>query len=219
VSKIDLEAVETLAAIFAGWQAGEGSPYQSLNLLERLAPSLGTTADELFESREKIDALREAMDAQQSNSLLPPVGSGSTRLVHSILKLPKGVDSEVQVLLSIIKNGLVASPEGIGKYSEAPGLVFFVAFDPSDPSARYNKYNSWVTFDLPHRWEGWAGAVGASFSYDRGVTDPPRPGGVVGIWKYVPPKFLVGVNGVPVDDFLKGFEFWQQNLSPESQKS
>ncbi len=211
--KIDAEAIETLAAVFAGMQAGAGAPRMDPYLLERIAPSLGTTVDDLFADRKKLDAVRKALRVHDENRLLPPTPARSSRLVHSILKLPSDVDSEIPVLLSIIKDGLVASPEGIGRHSEAPGLVFFVAFDPEDPAARYNKYNSWVVFDVPHDWDGWGGATGAWYTYGRGLSDPPRPGGVVGIWNRVPPEFLVGVNGVPVDDFLKGLEFWQENLS------
>gem|GEM_PF-5495644 len=211
-ASIDIDARDTLASIFAGWQAGEGDLMQSLDLIERIAPVFGLTEDELFDNTKMIDALRGAMDAQQENALLPPVPSNATRLVHSILKLPEGMKSESDVLSSIIAKGLVASPRGVGQYSEAPDLVFFVAFDPSDPGARYNKYTSWVVFDVPHDWEGWGGAVGASFRHGRGLYDPPRPGGVVAIWKAVPAEFLVGVNGVPVDMYLKGYEFWEQNL-------
>jgi len=211
-TSIDIDARDTLASIFAGWQAGEGDPTQSLDLVERIAPVFGLTEDELLDNRQMIDSLRDAHEAQRENALLPPVPPNATRLIHSILKLPSSDVSEADVLSSIIEKGLVASPEGAGKYSEAPGLVFFVAFDPSDPGARYNKYTSWVVFDVPHDWEGWGGAVGASFTYDRGLYDPPHPGGVVGIWKAVPPEFLVGVNGVPVADYLKGYEFWEQNF-------
>ncbi len=209
---VDIDARDTLASIFAGWQAGEGDPMQSFDPMERIAPVFGLTEDELFDSSEKVDSLRDASDAQRENALLPPVPPNATRLVHSILRRAEGMKSEADVLSSIIAKGLVASPEGAGKYSEAPELVFFVAFDPRDPGARYNKYTSWVVFDVPHDWEGWGGAVGASFMYDRGLYDPPRPGGVVGIWKAVPAEFLVGVNGVPVDMYLKGYEFWEQNF-------
>jgi hypothetical protein len=145
---------------------------------------------------------------------VPP---NATRLLHSILKRPEGV-SEADVLSSVIAKGLVTSPEGAGKYSEAPGIVFFVAFYPSDPGSRSNKYTSWVVFDVPHDWEGWGGAVGASFKYDRGLYDPPRPGGVVGIWNAGPPEFLVGVNGVPIDMYLKGYEFWEQNFKKDGER-
>jgi hypothetical protein len=217
-TSIDIDARDTLASIFAGWQAGEGDLTQSLDLLERLAPVFGLTEDELFDNRQMIDALRDANDAQRENALLPPVPPNATRLVHSILKLPKGVKSEADVLSSVIAKGLVASPEGAGKYSEAPGLVFFVAFDPSDPGARYNKYTSWVVFDVPHDWEGWGGAVGASFRHGRGLYEAPSPGGVVGIWKAVPAEFLVGANGVPIDMYLKGYEFWEQNFKKDGDR-
>ena len=210
-ASIDIDARDTLASIFAGWQAGEGDPMQSFDLMERIAPVFGLTEDELFDNTKMIDSLRDAHDAQRENALLPPVPPNATRLVHSILKRPEGV-SEADALSSIIEKGLVASPEGAGKYSEAPNMVFFVAFDPRDPGARYNKDTSWVVFDVPHDWEGWGGAVGASFRHGRGLYDPPRPGGVVAIWKAVPAEFLVGVNGVPVDMYLKGYEFWEQNL-------
>lgn len=212
-SEVDFDAAETLASILAGWQAGDGRSFrQSWDGVERIAIAFGMTGDELFNDRGKLGLIRSALDDQEDNRFLPPVPSNTSRLLHSILRLPEGITSQVPVLRSIIDRGLVASPEGVGRHSEAPGLVFFVTFDPSNPGERYNKYNSWVVFDVPHDWEGWAGNVGGSFDYRWGLYDPPRPGGVVGIWNAVPPQFLVGVNGVPVDAFLRGLEFWEQNL-------
>lgn len=210
------EVKETLAAIFAGWQAGDGRPFlRSVDALSRIASAFGMNEDDLFNDKAKLNALREAARYQDENRFLPPVPANASRLLHSILKLPEGITSQVPVLESVIERGLVASPEGVGRHSEAPGLVFFVAFDPSDPGARYNKYNSWVIFDVPHEWDGWGGSVGASYDYRRGLYDPPRTGGVVGIWNAVPPQFLVGVNGVPVSDYMRGLDFWKKNLQAE----
>ena len=216
-ASIDIDARDTLASIFAGWRAGEGEPMYSWDLMERIAPVFGLTEDELFDNAKMIDALRYAMNAQRENALLPPVPPNTTRLFHSILKRPEGA-SEADVLSSIIEKGLVASPEGAGKYSHAPDRVFFQAFDPSDPGARYNMSTSWAVFDVPHDWEGWGGVVGASFRYDTGLYYPPRPRGEVAIWNAVPPEFLVGVNGVPVADYLKGYEFWEQNFRKDGDR-
>lgn len=112
------------------------------------------------------------------------------RLFHSIVRKPAPVNQ-------ILRQGLRADPGGVGAYSEAPDAVFFTTRE------RYHENAPFVVVDIPSDWKGWAEAVNVDFDFRSGKLRR-HPEGWVGIRGYVPAKFIVAVNGVPLQVYQRG---------------
>jgi hypothetical protein len=115
---------------------------------------------------------------------------------------------------SILADGLWPQPETVGKYSENPHAVFFVAdAPPGSGERRYSEYASWITADLPFKVYDrsrrgdlveYRGKILLDMLRNVAELRPGSVGAVTGI----PPEFIVGINGCPVALFDAAISRW-----------
>jgi hypothetical protein len=138
--------------------------------------------------------LHDLIDRWEDFEFLPPIETEHLRCHHSLLKA--GTPEEiVALLIKISSEGIVPQPKTAGASSELPGAVFAVADDGTGVRGLYSRNAPYVTFDLPVTEFPW--------THFRGY----HPGNVV-VTGAIPTELVVGINGVPVKDFLTGVRRW-----------
>jgi len=196
---IALPDVEEMAAYFAlRWSDVGNLMYDADAFASIMGDLLGMSAEEFRELQytDEWDLIRpiamEAWSAVQDERYLPSPLEGTFRFSHSA-----GMQGGIGLVLmqSILSQGLVSQPEGAGRSSESPTSVFGVGVNhPSSESERHNKHFPWVTVDVP-----LDGSVPLGGDL--------HPGGVV-FTGFVPPEYIVGVNGVTPEMFEAALSRW-----------
>lgn len=132
-----------------------------------------------------------------SGKMLPPVKG--VRLLHSVLK------GDIPTILDqILRGGMKAQAQGLGKYSEDPNALFFVE---GSTNKRYSSGGAFVVVDIPENWEGWSGAVGARWDWKaEKLQSAPSPEAVVALYHPIPAKYIVAINGLPTAEFKKALK-------------
>jgi hypothetical protein len=165
---------------------------------------------------DQIDTLLAAQAALETHRLLPPIDrrlQPAARVNHSIMLRDAKTPQDVwRVLDAVLYDGLWPQPVTTGKYSENPHVVFFVADAPAGgrEDRRYSSDATWITADLPFevytdpRVAEYRGKYLINTLRNLTKLRPGSVGAVTGI----PPEFIVGVNGCPVDLFDDAVGRW-----------
>jgi hypothetical protein len=191
-------AREVMAVRMIDW-GRIGESYESIGAY--LADILDVPVEQAWEIHGRLDndlydAIVSTKNALDEHEAVGPIPEEHVRFVHSVLH---GATPEKRwrIIESILKDGLKPQPEGIGSSSEAPWLVFGIArVEPEEREYRdllYNQHMPYVTADIPFEAIREFGDFGSS---------PPEQSTQM-MFHQVPRKYIVAINGLPVDDFVR----------------
>lgn len=206
---VNLDLAAYLAVRWVIW----GRPANSLRALESIAREYFEVASWTDVPDEQVEEMRTAQDALEGHLLLPAIDPSfepAARVNHSILSRDEKTDAaRWRVLDTILEQGLWPQPKTTGKHSENPHVVFFVTDQPpGPPDRRYNAYVPWITADLPIEiYKGFTEYRGKYLIDALRNLRELRPGSV-GAVTGIPPEFIVGINGCPLDLFEAAIGRW-----------
>lgn len=218
---VDVNLAAYLAVRFVAW----GRVGSSLEGPEMTGVEYFGVRD-LLNRDDLVEQVLAAQRALETHVLLPPVPEHHLRVNHSIMVRTDRDDEGAAlrkrwaVLDLILSDGLWPQAATTGRHSEDPNVVFFVADAPAgalNQDRVYNSYAPWVTCDLPYE------IYDRDFRRTLGLSGPAKYGdryltsgwgiqnfrtGSVGTVSGVPPEFIVGMNGCPVEDFERAVGCW-----------
>jgi len=208
---VDLELAAYLAMRWVTW----GRSANSLKTLDGIAREYFGVAAWTSVPAEQVATTRAAQHALEGHLLLPMIDPNfmpAVRVNHSVLPRDEQTNAaRWRVIDTILEQGLWPQAATTGKHSENPHVVFFVADQPAGGrERRYNQHVSWITADLPVQLYNAPRVTEYRGKYlidSLRNLDGLRPGSVSAVTG-VPPEFIVGVNGCPVDLFDAAVGRW-----------
>jgi len=174
-----------------------GNALYSREAVEKMVKDFGYESFEEFKGDSEAKSLFVATSRNiYNNRALPKQEKDTVRINHTTGLRTDSPEERYNIIDTILNNGLVSQSEGSGKYSESPMDIFGLVDNPEAGMGNvYNKNFPWITLELPKGDE--------RYQYDLRGTGP---GSVVVLSKEVPAQYVIGVSGIPKNDYIEAVE-------------
>jgi hypothetical protein len=182
-----------------------GNPRIDFDVVEKLVAAiynmtLEEAKDFIFTEDFPGGWLSDTLEKLYSFTFLPPPSGDIIRINHSLgLRTTTGAQRWA-LLDSVLSQGLIPQPEGSGKHSELPSAVFGLVDDPKAEfeSRVYNRHFPFITADI--------------LKADLPPMDRHLRPGNVSVLNMIPSRYIIAVNGLPIDRFRQAVARWKPTL-------
>jgi len=194
--EVGLERLDILKWVSAHFPR-YGNPLYSREAIEKMVKDFGYKSFEDFKGDSEATKLfKEISKNIYNNRALPKQEKDTVRINHTTGLRTDSPEERYSIIDTILNNGLVSQAEGSGKYSESPMDIFGLVDNPEAGMGNvYNKNFPWITLELPKGDE--------RYQHDLRGTGP---GSVVVLSKEVPAQYVIGVSGIPKNDYIEAVE-------------